>query len=283
VVAAVACVWSGAAKAGDEPDPKQALAVCDQLRSTLAQTTTELVETKQELAETKERLAKLEEAVAKMTAEGKGSGSDDGKRKYTKVAVVNMAKVMLDYKKVAENRKQYERKKEELDKEAKDLLGEIARINSLAPSGYEPLDSQELIEAKKVDQELRSRLTAKIEELDRALKDFEDTALCGVMKEIEAAAQIYAHSRDIDLVLYYTRGVEHATDEGQRVTIMRSHGFWEHDSDSTEILDKYDAKELPEKMRSSGLPLYAGRDVDITDDIIHVLNWNYSESHHGHK
>src|ERR1051326_5703797 len=89
-IAMFACA---ALAAADKPEAKQALAVCDQLRSTLAETTTNLVETRRELEETKERLAKLEQAMAKVSAEPQHAASiEDGR--YTKVAVMNMSKVI---------------------------------------------------------------------------------------------------------------------------------------------------------------------------------------------
>jgi Skp family chaperone for outer membrane proteins len=262
VALVIALVWTGLAKAGDEPDARQALAVCDQLRSTLAQTTTDLGETKQELAETRERLAKLEEAIAKITAEGKGSGSNDSKGKYKKVAVVNMTRVMNEYLKARVLKRQYCRKKEELDKEVADIQAEIEKFDS------QPKEPQQVESAKQTVRDLKRKLAEKIEDRTEALQDLEDKNRKQIFKDAEAAAQVFARSCDIDLVLYYNRGMNE--EKCGRVGECASRP---ESSKLSDDLIYYDARELSNKILCSGIPLFSGPGVDITTQLLNVLNW----------
>jgi len=257
--AVILLACAGFASAADDSDVKQALAVCDQLRCTLAETTTMLVETKKELAETKERLAKLEDVVARVLATKKTD-----KPAYTKVAVVNMTKVLRDYRRAENVQKNIDERRKMADAEVSEdelgmsAWGECADESTAAQNTAKVMMMQVLRVAKKAA-------------IDAELRKEEDEARRQIFKDIEAATTAFAKARNIDLVLFY----DHEEDAVSRSVPL----FGSYLNSEPEGTNDCDSSKLRATIPNNGQPLYTGQKVDITDDVVNVLNYNYELNH----
>jgi Skp family chaperone for outer membrane proteins len=186
------------------------------------------------------------------------------------VAVMNMAKVLKGYKKFAEEKKRFEQKKEQLDRQISDIQ---QRVETCMASLN---DDPKTVECRKKQvRDLKLTLAEKTDKRAEILEDLEDSTTRNVFGDIEAAARVYARARDIDLVIYFSRGVE-PKERPESITLWR--GTWSSEERDS-WLYAYDATELRTKILSSGIPLYSGPEVDITAEVIHVLNWNYDRDH----
>src|ERR1051326_1945446 len=261
-IAMFACA---ALAAADKPEAKQALAVCDQLRSTLAETTTNLVETRRELEETKERLATREQAKAKGSAET-SQGARIGDGRYTKVAVMNMSKVIEGYRRVADQMRELDEQKKRCELEVAEVQRKIDTYCDL------PQDPEELAQAEQ-EVKILCELRDKIEDRNKFLDKKIEHNRAQVFSDVQAAAAVFARSRNIALVVYYNDAGEPQPKslEAQLRTIGQS--CWGGCSASGDLACT--PVSLRVRMAACGMPIYAGPKIDITSEVIRVLNYNY--------
>jgi Skp family chaperone for outer membrane proteins len=162
-----------------------------------------------------------------------------------RVAVMNMQKVANDYMKTAVLRKQIEAMNSDYDKKLQDIQKEMQKLTPL-PSN--PKDAET---AQKTLVDLKRRGEDLTAERNKVLGEKYSEGEKAIYKDIEAAVQVFARSRSIDLVFYYND----VPDEAQ----------------------KYTPQALQKRIGSSGMPIYTSQGTDVTGEVVHVLNWNYTE------
>jgi Skp family chaperone for outer membrane proteins len=191
-----------------------------------------------------------EDHKRKSPAVDKDNGAKDGlplpgepekKKGATRVAVVNLQKVATDYVRTAELKKQIERDAKEYEDAIKEIQTAIKKYEE-APDDTEEHDKA-VLEIRKLKRQGQEKVEERNEKLARKYAEGEKA----IYKDIEAAVQVFARRWSIDLVLSY------------------------NDVPDSEM--KYSPQALQKRIGTSGMPIYAGPDVDITTDVIHVLNW----------
>ncbi len=163
----------------------------------------------------------------------------------SRVTVMNMQKVANDYEKTAVLRKQIETKNSEYDKKLQDIQKEMQKYTPL------PSNPQDAEKAQKVLVELKRHGEDLTAERNKVLGEQYAEGEKAIYKDIEAAVQVFAHSRNIDLVFYY--------------------------NDIPDEAKKYDPQSLQKRIGSSGMPIFTSPGTEITAEVVHVLNWNYRE------
>jgi Skp family chaperone for outer membrane proteins len=170
---------------------------------------------------------------------------DDKPVLRTRVALVNMPYILQncdrfknfqDEMKTAAN--SYQEKEKQLAKRVEEL-GKEFRNEATPPERRAELEKK----LKKVQRQMEDNRMAAKETLSKRA----DTQVQTMFKDIQDAARRYARAHDFDMVLHY--------------------------SDAVKEQDYYSTANISRKLQSGGLmPLYAAPGMDISKDIVAVLN-----------
>lgn len=166
----------------------------------------------------------------------------------TRIAVMNMQKVANEYLKTTDLKKRLEADGAVFDKELKEIQNEMQRYNPL------PTDPAKAEDAQKQLTALRRKAEDKQNEGKKVMAEKYTEGEKVIFKDIEAAVQVYAHSRNIDLVMFY------------------------NDVDAKDDAQRYSAQAMTRRLGSSGMPIYSSAGTDISAEVVHVLNWNYQNN-----
>jgi Skp family chaperone for outer membrane proteins len=150
---------------------------------------------------------------------------------------MNMGRVLTNYHRVSDS-------VIKIEQEKKNIEAELAEIRKKI-EGNEPLPTEP--EAREqAEKELKSlrELAEAVEGRNKLLQKKSEQDRQSIFKDVEAAVQVFARARNIDLVIYYN-----------------------------DASAKSDAIRLQQRIATSGMPIYSAPEVDITNYVLHVLNW----------
>jgi Skp family chaperone for outer membrane proteins len=158
-----------------------------------------------------------------------------------RVAVLNLQKVATEYHRTTELKKQIEQEAKDCDDAIKQIQKDIKKYEEV-PDDTEEHDKA-VLEIRKLKRLGQEKVEERNEKLARKFAEGEKA----IYKDIEAVVGEVARKRGIDLVVSY------------------------NDVPDEEL--KYSPQVLQKRIGTSGMPIYAGPDVDISNVVIHVLNW----------
>lgn len=164
----------------------------------------------------------------------------------TRVAVMNMARVAQEYEKTAVLRKAIETDTADYEKQLKDIQAKMQKFNPMPTDPKLAEDAQKQLLALKHQGE---DITA---ERNRIITEKSTQGEKTIYKDIKAAVEVFAHSRNIDLVLFY--------------------------NDVTDPAIEYSPQALQKRIVTSGMPIYTSQGTDISAEVTHVLNWNFKNN-----
>jgi Skp family chaperone for outer membrane proteins len=163
----------------------------------------------------------------------------------TRVAVMNMAKIASDYKRTAVLRKAIEEDTVVFEKKLKDIQVKMQAYKEMPtdPKAAEDVQKQ-LLSLKHQGEDITA-------ERNRVITEKSTEGEKSIYKDIKAAVEVFAHSRNIDLVLFY--------------------------NDVTDPAIEYSPQALQKRIVTSGMPIYTSQGTDVTVEVTHVLNWNWDQ------
>jgi Skp family chaperone for outer membrane proteins len=181
-------------------------------------------------------------------AAGAGAAAPAAQPLRTRVALINLSKIIKEYQKFAAFREQfkteykvYEDKLNALNKQGEALRAEQQNPKT-TPERREQIE-RDIKNLQRQGQDINDEMKA-------TLGKREGDMLVIIYKEIQQAAQFYARARDIELVLHY--------------------------NDVTGGMDPFNPLNVQRKLTTDGLtPLYETPGMDITDMITQMLNDKY--------
>ncbi len=222
----------------DKADIQRTRADLEEMTKQLAELKNALAEAQTKLTHAQDRLSRLEKQ--KPSSEGSGSTpSDSSSEKKLKdrnrVAVFNLTRVANEYDRTAKLRREIERENETFDKKIKKMQEELNALKE----GDDDQVAKEILELKR---RIEDTTAERNKVLGKKYCDGEKM----IYKEIEAAVETFAHEQGIDIVLFY--------------------------NDAPDPAMKYDEKAIQKRIGTTGFPMYTAPGVDITDEIVRILN-----------
>lgn len=167
----------------------------------------------------------------------------------TRIATMNLAYVIKNYQKFKAFENEMKGSLKQFDER---LAGKRAMMEALGKEAANPATTP----AQKDELEKKGRdIQRSVEDINNDAKAFigkkRDDQIVQLYKEVQDAAQRYALSQGIDLVLHYT--------------------------DATTQEDYYNPVNVARKLQSPGcMPLYAAQGTDISQEVVIALNRAYT-------
>jgi Skp family chaperone for outer membrane proteins len=232
------------------PGEKQR-AELERAREELEQVKDHLAELKNSVARTQASLERAEHRLAqldKLNDEGSGSGSRSSSpekcsKEPTRVAAFNMLKVATEYRKTGDIKGGIEKAMKQAEETIKEMQEELKKYEKL-PDDPEERD-QAIKEARRLKRKLDEVADEKRDLVGKKYAEGEKE----IYTDIESAVEKFARARGIDLVFFY--------------------------NDASDATMKYTPSVLSKRIATSGIPIYCGPGLDISDDIAEILNANY--------
>lgn len=177
----------------------------------------------------------------------------------TRIGILNLTYVIKNYDKYKEFQEEikkyvepYQKRDAELRQQLKELRSQ-AEKSSLIPAKGEDRDEKEKKEeldekAKKIQRKIEENS----EKIKKKLAQKSDEEMKIVYLDVANAAQKYARAHDLDLVLHY--------------------------NDAITEQDFFSAPNIARKLNTGALmPVYSIRSIDISEDVVAILNKKMSE------
>ncbi len=162
----------------------------------------------------------------------------------TRVAVINLPKVIKEYKKTAAQENELKDLAKKYESTLKSLSEKLQSIRDNLPQDEEKKEA-----AQEQMRRLERELADCTAERNGALQRKGNEAVKTLYRDIEAASATVARAHHFDLVFFY--------------------------SDAADPNARYSPEVLRLKVGSSGLPIYTGPGLDFTEDVVKALNKGY--------
>lgn len=165
----------------------------------------------------------------------------------TRVAMVNLAHVVKNYQKFQNLQREFEETYKTFDKQLESKRQLLVQYQAEAQKVQADTAAREQWERKMRD--LQREMQDMGEEAKKQLSKKQGDQVVIIYKEIEEAVQVYARSKDIELVLHYN---------------------------DMQPSDLYSPMNVSRKLGlGAAFPIYAAPGMDITNDITTMLNTRY--------
>jgi Skp family chaperone for outer membrane proteins len=179
---------------------------------------------------------------SRLTAQ-QGSGAA-APQPQTRVAVMNLPKVIKDYHKTVKQEDEIKQEAQKYEPVLKELSTKINNLKSTPIS-----DPVKVAAAKEELKKLERDMADRTEERNSKIQAKSTEAMQTLYKDVEGAVSALARSRNIELVFFY--------------------------NDAIDPNSKYNPEVLRMKVGSSGMPIYTAPGLEITAEVVNVLNYNY--------